>query len=210
MRFFLWSHFMLRKASEPEWEISQFQNDRRVSIHRRYRSTLLLALFCEASWRAPTRSATIHSLPYVLRSYAKPDMALQNRRKKFRRCIRSYQSLDTTSCVDFAKPCLASQSSWAQFAHCGLLHYWLEPFSYLEPKEKWRAPTSSATILDLPYGVKSFTTRHGFAKSTQGFSSMYSWAHRANSGLLHFWLEPFKWWNRRFLLGNLHFYKIIA
>ena len=178
MRFFLWSHFMLRKASEPEWEISQFQNDRRVSIHRRYRSTLLLALFCEASWRAPTRSATIHSLPYVLRSYA--------------------------------KPCLASQSSWAQFAHCGLLHYWLEPFSYLEPKEKWRAPTSSATILDLPYGVKSFTTRHGFAKSTQGFSSMYSWAHRANSGLLHFWLEPFKWWNRRFLLGNLHFYKIIA
>ena len=38
--------------------------------------------------------------------------------------------LNVISCVDFAKPCLASQSSWARRANCGLLHYWLDPFNW--------------------------------------------------------------------------------
>jgi len=38
--------------------------------------------------------------------------------------------IDAISCVDFAKPCLASQSSWARRANCGLLHYWLDAFIY--------------------------------------------------------------------------------
>ena len=33
-------------------------------------------------WRAPTSSATIHNLPLGLKSFAKPDMASQNRCKK--------------------------------------------------------------------------------------------------------------------------------
>ena len=42
--------------------------------------------------------------------------------------IFSYHTLDASSCVDFAKPCLASQSSKTRRASCGLLHYWFEPF----------------------------------------------------------------------------------
>ena len=41
--------------------------------------------------------------------------------------------IDAISCVDFAKPCLASQSSWARRANCGLLHYCLEPFNSWSP-----------------------------------------------------------------------------
>ena len=49
-------------------------------------------------WRAPTSCATIHSSPFGLKSFAKPDMASQNRA---RNCVDiiSYQPLDTTSCV---------------------------------------------------------------------------------------------------------------
>ena len=42
----------------------------------------------DIKWRASTSSAIIHSSPYRLRSFAKPDMASQNRRKKLRRFIQ--------------------------------------------------------------------------------------------------------------------------
>ena len=35
-------------------------------------------------WRAPTSSAKIHVLPFRLKSFAKPEMASQNRHKKLR------------------------------------------------------------------------------------------------------------------------------
>ena len=38
--------------------------------------------------KLPTSSATIHKLPFGLKSFAKPDMASQNRRKKLRRYIQ--------------------------------------------------------------------------------------------------------------------------
>ena len=38
--------------------------------------------------------------------------------------------IDAISCVDFAKPCLASQSSSARRVICRLLHYCLEPFNF--------------------------------------------------------------------------------
>ena len=44
--------------------------------------------------RAPTSSVTIHNLPVGLKSFAKPDMASQNRHKKLRRDIQ----LSTTRC----------------------------------------------------------------------------------------------------------------
>ena len=87
-----------------------------------------IASTLEFTWRAPTSSATIHSLPFGLRSFAKPDIALQiDARSCVELVITEY--IDATNCVDFAKPCLASQSFWDRRANCGLWHYWLEPFN---------------------------------------------------------------------------------
>ena len=49
-----------------------------------------------------------------------------------RSCVEGLitEYIDAISCVDFVKPCLALQSSWARRANCGLLHYWLEPFNW--------------------------------------------------------------------------------
>ena len=35
--------------------------------------------------------------------------------------------IDATSCVNFAKPCLASRSSWVRRANCGLWRYHKSP-----------------------------------------------------------------------------------
>ena len=39
-------------------------------------------------YAALTSSVTIYSLPFVLRSFAKPEMASQNQAKKLRRVVR--------------------------------------------------------------------------------------------------------------------------
>ena len=62
--------------------------------------------FTSNVWGTPSSSATIHKLSVGFKSFVKLDIALRNNAK---------------SCVDFAKPCLASQSSWARWANYGLL-----------------------------------------------------------------------------------------
>ena len=66
--------------------------------------------------------------------------------------------IDAISCVDFAKPCLASQSSWARRANCGLLHYWLEPFNCWDGKiERLKAVVAVSTIERLQEVVQQST-----------------------------------------------------
>ena len=47
-------------------------------------------ILAENNWRTPSSSATIHNLPYGLKSFAKPDMSSQNRRKTLRRVFDSW------------------------------------------------------------------------------------------------------------------------
>ena len=69
-------------------------------------STQLLASFCETRHGYAKSSQEVASIGSVT------------------------EYLDAISCVDFSKPHLASQSSWARRANSGLLHYWLEPFIF--------------------------------------------------------------------------------
>ena len=95
-----------------------------VKSRRAFAKTIVSCM----KWRAPSSSATFHSLPFGLKSFAKPDVWL--REIDARSCVEWLITdyIDATSFVDFAKSYPASQSSWARRANYGLLYYWLEPF----------------------------------------------------------------------------------
>ena len=73
-----------------------------------------------------------------------------------RNCIDIFndQPLDAISCVDFAKPCLASQNSWARRANCWLLHYCLKPFN-------------------LPFRLRSFAKPDIASQNMRWFIQLY-------------------------------------
>ena len=63
------------------------------------------------------------------------------------------------SCVDFAKPCLALQSSCARRANCGLLYYWLEPFNC-------GAESDGCRSHNFPFGLKGLRNQKWLRKTT--------------------------------------------
>ena len=116
------------------------------------------------NWRAPTSSATIHNLPFEL-CEARHGLAKSTQEVASSGLMTEY--LDATSCVDFAKPCLASQSCWARRATCGLLHYWLEPFIWSQNQRK-----------KLRWDIQLSRTRHNFlhrfCEAMSGFAKLLS------------------------------------
>ena len=88
----LQSHLWLRKALEPKPQAVDCCNTT-CSLTIRYKMLPNSSNFTRKNiLRAPTSSATIHNLPYGVwvRSFAKPDMVSQNRRKKLRRVAHNW------------------------------------------------------------------------------------------------------------------------
>ena len=120
------------------------------------------------------------------------------------------EPFDAISCVDFAKPCLASQSSWARRANCGLLHYWLEPFNcwllllHFLPKSSSRSGTTDnfPYILFSWYGSIKWNKKLCYLSSCRFFflalfcKAMSSFAKllsmKVNFWLFVYRLEPLK------------------
>ena len=85
-------------------------------------------LISDNSWRAPSSSATIHNLPYWLRSFAKPDMTSQNWRKTLRRLVDSWIYRR-----NFLRRFCEAMSGFAKLLSpedkCGMCYYCLQHFT---------------------------------------------------------------------------------
>ena len=128
-------------------------------------------------WRVTSSSATIHSLPFGINSFAKPEMASPN---YARSCVGLFDNWSNRH--NFlrrfnAKPLLVSQSFWARRTNYGIGNYCLKPFN-----------CHASINTKILKGSKQQWLNPQFAKPLLALQSF--WARRANCEKANILLTP--------------------